>query len=218
MGVQSFMATMAVLFAVLVWTGRVEWWHAYVYVFIGGTCWSVTLPLQQVLVANTVPQAAIVNAYATNVLTITGTRILGPLIGGILIATFGFSWNFALEGMFYAGTVLAMLPMKTPYAQRTATTQSASLLSNFAEGINYIWRKDRVIFHLIILGLIPNMILHPVWFLLPVARRPSPCWASGWSGPWSPSPNWTESCWQTVRAPSPVWPRRSPRRPGPRTR
>ena len=167
-GVQSFMAVMAVLFALIIWTGRVEWWHPFVYVLIGGSCWSITLPLQQTLIANTVPQSAIVNAYATNVLTITGTRFLGPLVGGILIATLGFSWNFILEAAFYVGTVLAMLPMQTPYYQRSTTAHTTSIRAELAEGINYIWKKDRVILHLIVLGLIPNMILHPVWFLLPL--------------------------------------------------
>ncbi len=168
MAIQAFMAAAAILFAVLVESGRVEWWHAYIYVVVGGVCWSITLPLRQALVANTVPRESVVNAYASNTVTITGTRILGPLFGGVLIAALGFTWNFALEATFYVCTVIALLPMKTPYSLGSDSARTGSPLANLKEGIRYIWKGERVILNLITLGLIPNVILHPVWFMLPV--------------------------------------------------
>ena len=166
--IQAFMAAAAISFAVLVESGRVEWWHAYVYVLVGGVCWSITLPLRQALVANTVPRESVVNAYASNTITITGTRILGPLFGGVLITVLGFTWNFALEAAFYTCTVVALLPMKTPYSAGTDSARSGSPLANLKEGIRYIWKGERVILNLITLGLIPNVVLHPVWFMLPI--------------------------------------------------
>ena len=168
MYVQTFMAIAAGLFALLIYSGHVEWWHAYIYVVIGGTCWSTTITMRQALIANTVPQEALVNAFATNVLTITGTRVVGPFVGGLLIATLGFTWNFSIEALLYAATVLAFLPMKTPYYQERAASNGQSPLAEFLEGIRYIRRKERLILDLILLGLVPNVLLHPVWFLLPV--------------------------------------------------
>ena len=166
--IQAFMAAIAISFAVLIQSGHVEWWHAYVYVLLGGICWSISLPQRQALVANTVPRESVVNAYASNVVTITGTRIFGPLFGGVLITVLGFTWNFALEASFYVLTVIALLPMKTPYSTSSDSARSGSPLANLKEGISYIWKGERVILNLIVLGLIPNIILHPVWFMLPV--------------------------------------------------
>ena len=168
MAVQSFMAVAAVTFAVVIQTGHVEWWHAYVYVLVSGVCWSTTLTMRQTLVANTVPKESLVNAYAANTLTITGTRIIGPFIGGILITTLGFSWNFAIEAGLYTATVIAFWPMKTPYAQPRRASTGSSPLADLLEGFRYIRKQEKVIFHLIILGLIPNVLLHPVWFMLPI--------------------------------------------------
>ena len=168
MVVQSFMAFAAVTFALVVGSGHVEWWHAYIYVLVSGVCWSTTLTIRQTLVANTVPREALVNAYASNTLTITGTRMIGPFIGGLLITTIGFSWNFAIEASLYAATVLAFLPMKTPYAQVRTAASTGSPLANFMEGIRYVRKEERVIWNLLLLGLIPNVLLHPVWFVLPV--------------------------------------------------
>ncbi|NQW22589.1 MAG: MFS transporter [SAR202 cluster bacterium] len=171
MALQSFMACAAITFAILVGSGHVEWWHAYIYVLVSGVCWSTTITMRQALVANTVPREALINAYATNTLTITGTRMVGPFIGGILITTLGFTWNFALEACLYTATVLAFLPMKTPYFLERKTDSNGSGGSpwaNFMEGINYVRKQERVILNLLLLGTIPNVLLHPAWFMLPV--------------------------------------------------
>lgn len=166
--IQTFMAVFAFLFAFFVLTGRVQVWHAYAYVLISGTCLSVTQPMRQVLIANTVPRESLANAYAANVLTITGTRLLGPLFGGILIATLGFFWNFAIEAVFYISMVLVLLPMKMPYYQKRDTGTRQSPFADLKEGLRYIWKGNRVIFFLMTLSLIPNVVLQPLMFLLPV--------------------------------------------------
>ena len=168
MTIQGFMFGAAIVFAIVVHSGHVQWWHAYIYVFVSGMCWSVSLTMRQTLVANTVPKEALVNAYASNTLTITGTRMVGPFIGGILITTIGFTWNFAIEAGLYAATVLALWPMKTPYFQQRPADSNSSPWANFLEGIRYVRKQERVILDLILLGLIPNVLLHPVWFMLPV--------------------------------------------------
>ena len=168
MTIQAFMAALAFSFALLVLSGYVKVWHAYLYVIFSGCCLSVTQPMRQALIANTVPPEALGNAFATNVLTIPGTRMIGPFIGGVLIATLGFFWNFTVEALLYVGMVLAFLPMKTPYYLGRKQGQQGSLVSDLAEGVRYLWRDNRAILFLIALGLIPNTVLQPMMFLLPV--------------------------------------------------
>ena len=36
------------------------------------------------------------------------------------------------------------------------------------EGLRYIWSGERAIFQMMLLSVIPNIILHPAWFLFPV--------------------------------------------------
>ena len=168
MTLQLFMACAAFLFAVLILMDWIKVWHAYSYVLISGVCRSVIQPLRNALIANTVPKEAIGNAVATNVLTITGTRLIGPFFGGILIAFLGFFWNFVVEGLLYLGMVLAFLPMRTPYYQPRNESQKNSFSSDLKEGIVYIWKGERVILHLMVLSLLPNVLLQPVWFMFPI--------------------------------------------------
>ena len=167
MATMAVMAVAALGFSWVIRMGLVEWWHAYLYVLLGGLSTTISQPIRQALIANTVPRESFGNAYATNVLTITGTRIIGPFIGGFLIATLGFAWNFTVEAALYAATVLVLLPMKTPYSH-TRTIAETSIFADLKEGLRFIFRREKTIFNLIALGLIPNVVLHPTWFLLPL--------------------------------------------------
>ena len=174
MKIQAFMAVLAVLFAVLVVSNRglelsdhLRVWLAYSYVLVSGVCLSIAQPMRQALIANTVPPEAFGNAYATNSLSITGTRIIGPFIGGILISSLGFTANFLLEAALYASMVLFFIPMKTPF-QHGVLARRRSPVADFSEGVRFIRRERRIILTLILLSLIPNVVLHQVWFLLPV--------------------------------------------------
>ena len=166
--IQSFMAVFSFLFAILVGQQLVSFVHVYLYVLIGGVCLSVTQTNRMALIANTVPREAMSNAFATNVLTIPGTRMIGPFIGGIMITTLGFFWNFTLEAVLYLGTVIAYLPMKTPYQQRRKEQAQTSFVADMAAGFTYVWREKRVLLYITMLSFIPNTILEPVMFLLPV--------------------------------------------------
>ena len=163
---QTAMACVSALFAAVIALDLEQVWHAYVYVLVGGSARSITMPMQQALIANTVRREDLINAYATNVITITSTRITGPFLGGVLIHELGFVTNFAMEAALYAGVVLMLLTMKTPYGN-LATASETSPVANMVEGVRYIWRDQRVILNLMVLGLVPNVILHPLWLMLP---------------------------------------------------
>lgn len=165
---QLAMAALAFSFALLVLSGQVAVWHAYLYVILAGVCHSISQPMRQALIAATVPRTMLGNALAANVLTITGTRIFGPFVGGILIFTLGFFWNFTMEAALYLANVLMLWPMRTPYYRPGDARQRGSPLANMLEGLRYVWRGEPALFQMMLLSIIPNIILHPAWFLFPV--------------------------------------------------
>lgn len=168
--VQAASAILALGFAFLVASGHVRPWHVYVYVLVSGSFLAITQPMQQVLISNTVPRESLVNAYAVNTLTITGTRAFGPFVGGLLIFTLGYFWNFALEAALYLGVVLMLLPMRTQYTNTEPANERGqfSPLGDIKDGLRHLWRNQREVLEIAVLSVIPNTILHPVWFLLPL--------------------------------------------------
>ena len=173
--VQSVAAALALGFAFLVDTDYIRYWHAYAYVLISGCCLAITQPIQQVMISNTVPRGALTNAYAINTLTVTGTRIFGPFVGGILIASIGFFWNFALEAALYLGVVLMLIPMRTPYTstahgsgETAGQRQRITPIADIRDGLRHLWRQQKEVLEIALISVIPNTILHPLWFLLPL--------------------------------------------------
>ena len=168
--VNAMGATLALGFAFLADSEYIRFWHPFAYVLISGAFLAITQPLQQVLVANCVPRELVANAYALNVMTITGTRIFGPFIGGLLIFWLGYFWNFALEGVLYLGVVLLLIPLRLRYTDFNPSRNGRrfSPLADFRDAILHLWRRQREVLHLMVLSMIPNTILHPVWFLLPL--------------------------------------------------
>ncbi len=167
--VQSIAAALALAFALLVYSDYIRPWHAYAYVLISGCCLAITQPIQQVMISNTVPQRAVTNAYAINTLTITGTRI-GAFAGGILIASLGFHWSFALEAALYLGVVIMLIPMRTPYSssEPPGSSNGFNPVGDIVNGIRRLWRDHREVLQIALLSVIPNTVLHPLWFLLPL--------------------------------------------------
>ena len=168
---ETFMVLLAFSFALLVRTESVLVWHVYAFALLAGSCEALKMPVRQALIANTVPSHALSNAYATSVLTIPGTRMIGPFIGGIIVAKVGFFWNFTIEAGLYLGVIVALIPMSTPYfIRREFVTKFgiSQMVGDMVDGFKYLWNKQRPLSLIYILSAAPNVVLHPVIFLLPL--------------------------------------------------
>ena len=172
---QCVMAVVEAAFAVLVIAsdldsepvaGPLRWWHAFIYMGIAGVAHSVIQPVRQALVANTVPRHDLASALALNGMAHPSMRIVGPALGGLLIATLGYKWNFFLEGLAYLGIVLLMIPVQLRYREGT-NRQPGSVLRSMGEGLAYVGREKRIL-QLIVMSMIPNFVFSPLAFLLPV--------------------------------------------------
>ena len=61
-----------------------------------------------------------------------------------------------------------IFPLRTPFHRPGDARQRGSALANMVEGLRYVWSGERAFFQLMVLSIIPNIILHPAWFLFPV--------------------------------------------------
>ena len=163
---QVFLTGVSVFFALLVASGAVQVWHAMVYASVSAVCFGLIMPARQALIVNTVPPEELGNAFALSAMTVTSNRLIGGILGGLLITTVGIQWNFFVEGAAYMVTALLLIPMKTPY-QEVLTARDSSVLTNLKDGLVYIWRDNRIILHLMVLSFILNVAFIPVPALLP---------------------------------------------------
>ena len=166
--IRSIMSIFSITFALLVGARLVSVIHVFVYAFISGIGKSIAFPTGMAMVPDTVPERLLGNAGASNVLTIPMTRAIGPFIGGILITYLGFFWNFALESVFYAASIGCLVFLKLPNRVSPKTRSKSSIIGDLVEGFKYVWKENRVLLYLTFVAIIPNTLLEPALYLLPV--------------------------------------------------
>lgn len=172
---QTVMAAAAVSFAILVIatdldsetsSGPLLWWHPFIYMAISGIAHSIIQPVRQAMIANTVPREFLTKALALNGMVYPSTRIVAPALGGILIATLGFNWNFFIEAVAYVIMVLLLIPARLPFRTESSEKQ-LSMLASMRGGLVYVWREKSIL-QLIVMSIIPNFVFTPLVFILPV--------------------------------------------------
>ena len=121
---------------------------------------------QSFLVQMVEDRGDLVNAIAINSSMVNGARLIGPAIGGLIIAGFGEGWCFFIDGVSYLAVIASLLAMRLPALSGRAQSGN-SLLEELREGWNYVsgFRPIRTI--LLILAL-TCLLGWPYSVLLPV--------------------------------------------------
>ena len=142
------LAMLALVLAALVASGRVRYWHVGLVAVLAGLAQTVDGPARQSLMAELVGKADLVNAVALNSAAFNAARIVGPAVGGLVIARFGVVPAFLVNaaGIVVVAVALAMLPVP-PVASRRGTTMAQEI----AEGVRYALRTPLI---RLILGLL----------------------------------------------------------------
>jgi MFS family permease len=77
------------------------------------------------------------NAIALNSSMVNGTRIIGPSIGGLLIAGFGEAWCFAIDAISYIAVIASIVAMRVPARSRHEAAEM-HLLDELHHGWKYV--------------------------------------------------------------------------------
>jgi MFS family permease len=96
----------------LVVTDVVTVWMVFAISFLLGVAFAVDMPVRQSFYLEMVGPDDLTNAMSLNTATFTGTRIIGPVIAGILIGVAGLAPAFLIDGLSYLAVVAALLAMR----------------------------------------------------------------------------------------------------------
>ena len=108
-------------------------------------------PARQAFVVEMVGREDLPNAIAINSMMFNGARVVGPALGGVLLATVGTAWCFFINGLSFLAVIGCLLLMRlTP---RTQVLQIGSPWNDLKHGLRYVL-LHRNIFALLMLALI----------------------------------------------------------------
>ncbi|WP_427156826.1 MFS transporter [Aliinostoc sp. HNIBRCY26] len=122
--------------AVLVFTGVVQIWHIIALSLLQGFINALDAPARQAFVPELVERRDdLANAIAINSTMINGARLIGPAIGGLLIAQIGVAYCFLVDGLSYIAVIGGLLAMNVKPLKISITPGNP--LQKVAEGFVY---------------------------------------------------------------------------------
>jgi MFS family permease len=100
--------------AVMLFRGPVHIAYLMIFSILWGLSTTFEMPSRQTLMVELVGKKDLVNAIALNSAMVNSTRVIGPAIGGLLLASFGAAWCFLLDAMSYLAVLYAIHKIQLP--------------------------------------------------------------------------------------------------------
>jgi MFS family permease len=135
--------------ATLAAEGAARPWSVTLIVFGSGCASALGLPAFQALMPDLVPREDLTGAIALSSAQWNLGRVIGPALAGIVIATGGYAWAFAINTASFVAVILAVAPLRLPLpAQRAGET----IRSSIAAGARFAVREPGIRAAIVYLG------------------------------------------------------------------
>jgi MFS family permease len=164
--VATLLSSVAV--AALAYSGRLEVWHLAVSCFLNGTVWASDNALRRILIGDVVGADRMATAMALDIGANNASRMLGPALGGVLMATYGIASAYFLSAGLYLMAVIAVLGLK--HRKAVLHTEPGWILGRLMEGLGEV-RRRRELQGILAITAIYNLFGWPFYSLVPVIGK-----------------------------------------------
>jgi MFS family permease len=136
----------ALALAVLTFRGLSVVWPIYTLAALGAAVSAFDLPARNALVPNLVPREHLPNAISLNTIMFQTASVVGPSVGGLLIAAAGIGWVYVANAASFGAVVAALLLMKDVPPNPAAEDGSKDDVSLHAafEGLRFVFRSPLI--------------------------------------------------------------------------
>ncbi|MEN9308787.1 MAG: hypothetical protein RL173_2719 [Fibrobacterota bacterium] len=166
--IQSLSGLQALVLAVLVATDRAPIWSLLLLSGVLGALNAFDIPFRQAFVSQMIDDKSVLaNAIALNSALFNGARLVGPSVGGLLVAAVGEGTCFFLNAASYLAVVAALVAIR-PIP--VASVPRQKLYNEILEGVRYVARH-RPIRDLLLLVSAVGLLGLAYLVLLPVVAR-----------------------------------------------
>jgi MFS family permease len=165
-GVVVSMLATSVCLAALAYAGRLAVWHLAVASFCNGVAWAADNPVRRVMIGEVVGHDRMGAAMSLDVGANNASRMLGPTVGGLLLAGVGISGALTVSVVCYAIALAAALRV----GHRNSLAPGAAVgtvLARMVEGLLVV-RRDRHLIAILTITVIYNLFGWPFTAMIPV--------------------------------------------------
>ncbi|HTQ55872.1 MAG TPA: MFS transporter [Bryobacteraceae bacterium] len=163
---QTASMLLALILSALTLAGRVHIWHIMVLAVGLGIVNAFDIPARQSFFVEMVGREDLINAIALNSSMFNASRVIGPAVAGILVATIGEGWCFFANGVSYVAVIAGLLCMAMPAF--APPPRQTSPLVDIIEGFRFVLKSAPIHHLLILLGILsitgmPFAVLMPIF-------------------------------------------------------
>ncbi len=157
----------ALTMAVLTLGGWITIWQVVVLSILQGIINAFDMPTRQSLIVELIDKKEdLSNAIAVNSSMVNAARLLGPSLGGVIIAAAGEGWCFMIDAISYIAVLGSLVMMKVPQKPRDHS-KDKQILHDLREGWDYVARSRTIRSILLLLALV-SLVGMPYTVLMPV--------------------------------------------------
>ena len=139
-------------------------WHLAAASFVNGTCWAADNPVRRVMIGDVAGRERMGSAMSLDVATNNASRVLGPVLSGLLLANFGIGSVFWLGAVLYCASLVAAMRIRIQHGR---SAQRASFLASLQESFAWL-RRDHRLTGVFVVTVIFNVFGWPFTSMIPV--------------------------------------------------
>jgi MFS family permease len=151
--------------ALLAWTDTLEVWHVALASFLNGIAWTTDNPVRRTMIGEVVGPDRMSAAMALDVGANNASRMLGPTLGGVLLATVGIGGAFLVSVIGYVVAVIAALRIQ--HRNSAGPPTADGVFERMIEGL-LLARQDRRLVGTLVITVIYNTFGWPFTSMIPV--------------------------------------------------
>ncbi len=142
---QTGSAVVAIGLALLAFGGVTSLWPIYALAALGAAVGAFDLPARQSLVPSLVPREDLPNAISLNTIMQQTAQVLGPALGGIVIASSNVGWAYVINAVSFTAVIVALLMMRGVPARPEKSTSKDDVSWRAArEGLRFVFRSPLI--------------------------------------------------------------------------
>jgi MFS family permease len=141
---QSGSAVVALGLAWLAFSGNTSVWPVYALAALSSAVGAFDLPARQSLVPNLVPRQDLPNAISLNAIMQQTSQVLGPALGGIVIASANVGWAYMINAVSFAAVIVALLLMRDVPGRPEQHGNDPVSWQAALEGLRFVFRSPLI--------------------------------------------------------------------------
>jgi MFS family permease len=123
----------------------------YVLAFLAGVSNAVDNPVRRAFISQLVDEDDLLNAVSLTSSVMSASRVVGPLLAGVMIATVGVGWCFVINAVSYVAVLLALWAMDPSRFRPVPRTKRAG---SVRDGLRYARSTPTLFVPLVMVGVV----------------------------------------------------------------